>query len=105
MLSTADALATLLAAARRVDGVETVDTFDAPGRVLATAVVSPLDVLPLDVLQIGPVPRDGGLNQRHVSILAELEGHCEKVLEGVPDEQRYKILRGNAIRMLELDRV
>jgi hypothetical protein len=36
---------------------------------------------------------------------AELEGYCEKVLEGVPEEQRYKILRGNAIRMLELDRV
>jgi predicted TIM-barrel fold metal-dependent hydrolase len=31
--------------------------------------------------------------------------YCEKVLEGVPEEQRYKILRGNAIRMLELDRV
>ena len=47
MLSTADALATLLTAARRVDGVETVDTFDALGRVLATAVVSPLDVPPM----------------------------------------------------------
>ncbi|KLU20765.1 molybdenum cofactor biosynthesis protein MoaA, partial [Caballeronia mineralivorans PML1(12)] len=47
MLSTADALATLLAAARGVDGVETVDTFDALGRVLATAVVSPLDVPPM----------------------------------------------------------
>ena len=31
--------------------------------------------------------------------------YCEQMLEGVPDEQRYKILRGNAIRMLELDRV
>jgi molybdopterin molybdotransferase len=47
MLSTADALATLLAAARRVDGVETVDSFDTLGRVLATAVVSPLDVPPM----------------------------------------------------------
>ncbi|MGX7003561.1 molybdopterin molybdotransferase MoeA [Caballeronia sp. KNU42] len=47
MLSTADALATLLAAARRVDGTQTVDTFEALGRVLATAVVSPLDVPPM----------------------------------------------------------
>jgi hypothetical protein len=27
------------------------------------------------------------------------------MLVGVAEEQRYKILRGNAIRMLELDRV
>ncbi|MDP9155265.1 MAG: molybdopterin molybdotransferase MoeA [Pseudomonadota bacterium] len=47
MLSTADALATLLAAARRVDGTETVDCFDALGRVLAADVVSPLDVPPM----------------------------------------------------------
>ena len=47
MLSTADALATLLGAARRVDGTQTVDTFEALGRVLATAVVSPLDVPPM----------------------------------------------------------
>ncbi|HEY1737330.1 MAG TPA: amidohydrolase family protein [Acidimicrobiia bacterium] len=31
--------------------------------------------------------------------------YCEKVLEGVSEEQAYKILRGNAIKMLELDRV
>jgi molybdopterin molybdotransferase len=47
MLSTAEALAILLAAARRVDGVETIDTLDAAGRILATAVVSPLDVPPM----------------------------------------------------------
>ena len=47
MLSTADALATLLGAARRVDGTQTVDTFEALGRVLATAVESPLDVPPM----------------------------------------------------------
>jgi molybdopterin molybdotransferase len=48
MLSTAEALATLLAAAHRVDGVETIDTLDAGGRILATAVVSPLDVPPMN---------------------------------------------------------
>src|ERR1700712_3144049 len=47
MLSTADALATLIAAARRVDGTETVDCFNALGRVLAADVVSPLDVPPM----------------------------------------------------------
>ena len=31
--------------------------------------------------------------------------YCEKMLTGLTDEQKYKILRGNAIRMLELDRV
>jgi len=31
--------------------------------------------------------------------------YCEKMLEGVDEDQQYKILRGNAIRMLELDRV
>ena len=31
--------------------------------------------------------------------------YCEKMLEGLSDEHKYKILRGNAIRMLELDRV
>ena len=33
------------------------------------------------------------------------QAYCEKMLEGLTDEQKYKILRGNAIRMLELDRV
>src|ERR1700712_735436 len=47
MLSTADALATLIAAARRGDGTETVDCFNALGRVLAADVVSPLDVPPM----------------------------------------------------------
>ena len=34
------------------------------------------------------------------------KAYCEQMLAGVDDEQqRYDILRGNAIRMLELDRV
>jgi predicted TIM-barrel fold metal-dependent hydrolase len=31
--------------------------------------------------------------------------YVEKILDGFSDEAKYKILRGNAIRMLELDRV
>jgi molybdopterin molybdotransferase len=53
MLSTADALATLLAAAKPLTGAahdhatETLSTFDALNRVLAAEVVSPLDVPPM----------------------------------------------------------
>ncbi|MEX3839933.1 gephyrin-like molybdotransferase Glp [Paraburkholderia sp. BR10882] len=47
MLSTADALATLLAAAKPLAGAETISTFDALNRVLAADVVSPLDVPPM----------------------------------------------------------
>ena len=47
MLSTADALATLLGAARPIGGMETVATLDALNRVLAADVVSPLDVPPM----------------------------------------------------------
>jgi molybdopterin molybdotransferase len=48
MLSTADALATLLGAARAVDGTETLPTLAALNRVLAADVVSPLDVPPMN---------------------------------------------------------
>jgi molybdopterin molybdotransferase len=48
MLSTADALATLLGAARAVDGTETLPTLEALNRVLAADVVSPLDVPPMN---------------------------------------------------------
>ncbi|WP_429344471.1 molybdopterin molybdotransferase MoeA [Paraburkholderia sp. GAS42] len=48
MLSTADALVTLLGAARAVDGAETLPTLDALNRVLAADVVSPLDVPPMN---------------------------------------------------------
>ncbi|MGV2291482.1 gephyrin-like molybdotransferase Glp [Trinickia sp. YCB016] len=47
MLSTAEALATLLAAARPLAETETVATLDALNRVLAADVVSPLDVPPM----------------------------------------------------------
>ncbi|MEX3942273.1 gephyrin-like molybdotransferase Glp [Paraburkholderia sp. BR10937] len=47
MLSTADALAALLAAAQPLAGAETISTFDALNRVLAADVVSPLDVPPM----------------------------------------------------------
>jgi molybdopterin molybdotransferase len=47
MLSTADALATLLGAAAPVAGAETRPTLDALNRVLAADVVSPLDVPPM----------------------------------------------------------
>lgn len=48
MLSTADALATLLGAAIAVEGTETLPTLDALNRVLAADVVSPLDVPPMN---------------------------------------------------------
>ncbi|WP_440244497.1 molybdopterin molybdotransferase MoeA [Burkholderia singularis] len=48
MLSTADALATLLAAARPLTETETVPTLDALNRVLAADVVSSLDVPPMN---------------------------------------------------------
>jgi molybdopterin molybdotransferase len=47
MLSTADALATLFAAARPLADTETVPTLEALNRVLAADVVSPLDVPPM----------------------------------------------------------
>ncbi|CAB3770317.1 Molybdopterin molybdenumtransferase [Paraburkholderia solisilvae] len=47
MLSTADALATLLGAAVQIDGQATLPTLDALNRVLAADVVSPLDVPPM----------------------------------------------------------
>ncbi|VXC09406.1 Molybdopterin molybdenumtransferase [Burkholderia sp. 8Y] len=47
MLATADALGRLLDAARPVTGTERIDTLNAPGRVLAADVTSPLDVPPM----------------------------------------------------------
>ena len=48
MLSMDDALAALLGQARRLTASETVDTLDATGRVLASAVQSMIDVPPMD---------------------------------------------------------
>ncbi|MGF6722525.1 molybdopterin molybdotransferase [Paraburkholderia sp. GAS41] len=48
MLSTADALATLLGASNAVAGEETLPTLEALNRVLAVDVVSPLDVPPMN---------------------------------------------------------
>ncbi|WP_433695332.1 molybdopterin molybdotransferase MoeA [Paraburkholderia phenoliruptrix] len=48
MLATADALATLLDAARPVTGSESVPALEAAGRVLSADVVSPLDVPPMN---------------------------------------------------------
>ena len=52
LLSFDDALAALLANARTVDGVETLPTLEAAGRVLAQAQRSALDVPPLDNTQM-----------------------------------------------------
>jgi molybdopterin molybdotransferase len=78
MLSTADALATLLAAARRVDGAQTVDTMDALGRVLAAAVVSPLDVPPMNTSSM-----DG-----YAVRAADLAGASESSAVTLPVSQR-----------------
>ncbi|WP_429301597.1 molybdopterin molybdotransferase MoeA [Paraburkholderia sp. GAS199] len=48
MLSTAEALATLLSAARPIAGTETISTLDALNRVLTADVTSPLDVPPMN---------------------------------------------------------
>lgn len=47
MLATAEALATLLNAARPIDGVESIPTLEALNRVLSADVTSPLDVPPM----------------------------------------------------------
>ena len=52
LLSFDDALAALLANARTVDGVETLPTVEAAGRVLAAAQRAALDVPPLDNTQM-----------------------------------------------------
>src|SRR5258708_21346972 len=65
MLSTADALATLLGAALAVDGTETLPTLDARNRVLAADVVSPLDVPPMNTSSMdGYAVRSADLSHR-----------------------------------------
>ena len=48
MLSMDDAMTALLAQAQPLGDIETVDTLDAHGRVLAAGVASTLDVPPMD---------------------------------------------------------
>ncbi|NKJ48336.1 molybdopterin molybdenumtransferase MoeA [Burkholderia sp. SG-MS1] len=48
MLATAEALATLLGAARPIDGTESIPTLEALNRVLSADVTSPLDVPPMN---------------------------------------------------------
>lgn len=48
MLSTAEALATLLSAAHPINGTESIPTLDALNRVLSADVISPLDVPPMN---------------------------------------------------------
>lgn len=48
MLATAEALATLLAAARPIAGTESIPTLDALNRILSSDVTSPLDVPPMN---------------------------------------------------------
>src|SRR3954465_11997030 len=48
MLATAEALATLLGAARAIAGTECIPTLDALNRMLSADVISPLDVPPMN---------------------------------------------------------
>jgi len=66
MLSTADALALLLDAAKPVEGRETVATLDALNRVLAADVISPLDVPPMAISAMdGYAVSTAGLAHHH----------------------------------------
>jgi molybdopterin molybdotransferase len=96
MLSTADALATLLAAARRVEGAETVDTIDALGRVLAAEVVSPLDVPPMRTSSM-----DGyAVRATELAPASEASGVTLPVSQRIPAGQTAEPLaRGSAARI------
>nr|WP_321928423.1 gephyrin-like molybdotransferase Glp [Paraburkholderia guartelaensis] len=84
MLSTADALATLLAAAKPFAGTETISTFDALNRVLAADVVSPLDVPPMNTSAMdGYAVRVADLAQgsRHLPVSQRIPaGHAPQPL-------------------------
>ncbi|CAG9275057.1 Molybdopterin molybdenumtransferase [Paraburkholderia unamae] len=84
MLSTADALATLLAAAQPLAGTETLSTFDALNRVLAADVVSPLDVPPMNTSAMdGYAVRVADLAQgsRHLPVSQRIPaGHAPEAL-------------------------
>ncbi|WP_407672055.1 molybdopterin molybdotransferase MoeA [Paraburkholderia acidisoli] len=84
MISTADALATLLAAAQPLSGTETLSTFDALNRVLAVDVVSPLDVPPMHTSSMdGYAVRVADLAQgsRHLPVSQRIPaGHAPQPL-------------------------
>ncbi|MPW18426.1 molybdopterin molybdenumtransferase MoeA [Paraburkholderia sp. CNPSo 3157] len=84
MLSTADALATLLGAAVQIDGTETLPTLDATNRVLAADVISPLDVPPMNTSAMdGYAVRVAELSQgeRRLSISQRIPaGHAPQPL-------------------------
>jgi molybdopterin molybdotransferase len=84
MLSTADALATLLAAAKALTGTETLPTADALNRVLAEDVVSPLDVPPMNTSAMdGYAVRVADLAQgsRHLPVSQRIPaGHAPQPL-------------------------
>nr|WP_134043599.1 gephyrin-like molybdotransferase Glp [Paraburkholderia caballeronis] len=84
MLSTADALATLLGAARPIGGTETLATLDALNRVLAADVVSPLDVPPMHTSAMdGYAIRTADLAQggRHLPVSQRIPaGHAPQPL-------------------------
>jgi molybdopterin molybdotransferase len=84
MLSTADALAALLAAAKSLTGTETLSTFDALNRVLAADVISPLDVPPMNTSAMdGYAVRVADLAQgsRHLPVSQRIPaGHAPQPL-------------------------
>ncbi len=84
MISTADALATLLAAAKPLAGTETLSTFDALNRVLAADVVSTLDVPPMNTSSMdGYAVRVADLAQgsRHLPVSQRIPaGHAPQPL-------------------------
>lgn len=97
MLSVEDALSRLLSQADPVADIEAIDTFEADGRVLATAVIAPIDVPPLDNSQMDgyavrslDVPAAGAtlrISQRiaagHVGVPLE-PGTAARIFTGAP---------------------
>jgi molybdopterin molybdotransferase len=91
MLSTADALATLLGAASAVAGKETLPTLEALNRVLAVDVVSPLDVPPMNTSAMdGYAVRIADLTQgeRRLPVSQRIPaGHAPQPLAAAPSRR------------------